>query len=159
MDGLPCPYSNLGPTVIQMRGQGALPGPVLSHHVRVVGGTLLGETQPPVLDACGGTDCLSTCIIDFYIEHVTFYHGSFTLCGESYGACMCIPDRVITTDSDGMGPCTRVYVVGCMWASVVVPYRRQVMSAPVPKAPALDILIRRVKAPECDGWTLGSLPD
>jgi hypothetical protein len=37
---------------------------------------------------------------------------------------MCIADRVITMDSDGTGPCTRVHVVGCAWASVAVPYRR-----------------------------------
>jgi hypothetical protein len=151
------PYSDLGPTVIHMRGQGALPGPILSHHVRVVGGTLLGDTQPPVLDACGGTDCLSTCIIDFYIEHVAFYHGLFTLCGECYSVCMSVTDRVITTDSDGTGPCTRVYDVGCVWASVVVPYHHQVMSAPVPEAAVLAILIRRVKAPEWDGWMPGSV--
>jgi hypothetical protein len=27
-------------------------------------------------------------------------------------------------DSDVTGPCTRLYAVGCTWASVVVPYRR-----------------------------------
>jgi hypothetical protein len=74
--------------------------------VRVVGGTLLEDTQPSALDHCGGIEYLSTCNIDFYIEHVAFYHGPLTLCGECYGACMCIPDRVITTDSDGMGPYT-----------------------------------------------------
>jgi hypothetical protein len=66
--------------------------------VRVVGGILLGDTQPPALDTCGDINCLSTCIIDFYIEHVAFYHGLLTLCGECYGAYMCILDRVITTD-------------------------------------------------------------
>jgi hypothetical protein len=54
--------------------------------MRVVGGSLLGDTQPLDLDACGGMDCLSTCIIDFYIEHVAFYHGLLTLCGERYVA-------------------------------------------------------------------------
>jgi hypothetical protein len=57
-----------------------------------------------------------------------------------------------------MGPCTRVYVVGCMWASVVVPYPGQVMSAPVPEATVLAMLICRVKALEWDGWTPRSLP-
>jgi hypothetical protein len=86
------PYSNLGPTVTQIRGQGALLGSILSHHLRVVDDTLLGDTQLLALDACGGVDCLSTCIIDFYIARVAFYHGPLTLCGECYGACMCIPD-------------------------------------------------------------------
>jgi hypothetical protein len=113
-------YSNLGPTIIQIRRQGALPGSILSRRVRVVGSTLLGDTQPPALDACGGIDCPSTCIIDFYIEHVAFYHGPLTLCGECYSACMCISDQVITTDSDGMGSCTRVYVVGCVWSCLIV---------------------------------------
>jgi hypothetical protein len=40
------PYSNLGPAVFQIRGQGALPGSVLSCHVRTVGGALLGDLQP-----------------------------------------------------------------------------------------------------------------
>jgi hypothetical protein len=26
----------------------------------------------PVLDACGGVNCLGTCIIDFYIERMDF---------------------------------------------------------------------------------------
>jgi hypothetical protein len=28
--------------------------------------------QPPVLDVCGGIDCLGSCIIDLYIEHMDF---------------------------------------------------------------------------------------
>jgi hypothetical protein len=76
------PYSDLGPIVIQIRRQGALSGSVLSCHVRVVSGTLLGDTQPWALDACGVIDCPSTCIIYFYIEHVAFYHGPLILCGE-----------------------------------------------------------------------------
>jgi hypothetical protein len=40
------PYSDLGPAVIQIKGQGALPDSVLSHHVRMVGDALLGGTQP-----------------------------------------------------------------------------------------------------------------
>jgi hypothetical protein len=46
---------------------------------------LLGDTPPLALDACGGIDCLRTCIIDFCIECVAFYHGMPTLCGERYG--------------------------------------------------------------------------
>jgi hypothetical protein len=49
---------------------------------------------------------LTTCITNFYIEYVAFYHGMFTLCGRGggcYSAYMCIPDRVTITDSDGMG--------------------------------------------------------
>jgi hypothetical protein len=57
----PVPYSNLGPAVIQIRGTGALPGSVLSHHVRMVGDTLLGGTQPPALDACESINCLTSC--------------------------------------------------------------------------------------------------
>jgi hypothetical protein len=86
------PYSDLGLTVIQIRRQGALPGFILSHRVRMVSGTLLRDTQPLALDACGGIDWPSTYIIDFYIGHVAFYHGPLTLCGECNGACMCIPN-------------------------------------------------------------------
>jgi hypothetical protein len=92
MNRLPCPYSDLRPTVTQIREQGTLSGSILSHHLRLVGGTLLGDTQLLALDACGGVDCLSTYTIDFYIAHVAFYHGPLTLCGECYGVCMCIPD-------------------------------------------------------------------
>jgi hypothetical protein len=116
------PYFDQGPVVIQIRGQGALPGSILSHRVRMVGDALLGGTQPLTLDPFETIDCLSTCITDFYIEYVAFYHGTFTLCEGCYGAYMCIPDRVTITDSDGMCPCTRVYDVGCTWVSMIVPH-------------------------------------
>jgi hypothetical protein len=61
-------------------------------------------------------------------------------------------------NSDEMGPCTRVYAVGCVWASTTVPYCRQVMSAPIPEAVVLAMLIRIAEAPEWDGWKLRSLP-
>jgi hypothetical protein len=63
-----------------------------------------GIRNPQALDAHGGIDYQSTYIIDFYIEHVPFYHGPLTLYEECYSACMCIPGRVITMDSDGSGP-------------------------------------------------------
>jgi hypothetical protein len=56
-----------------------------------------------------------------------------------------------------MGPCTRVYAVECVWASVVVPYQCQVMSAPIPEAVMLAMLIRRMEALEWDGSTPRSL--
>jgi hypothetical protein len=129
--GCLAPYSDLG----------ALPVSVLSCRLRVVGGTLIGDTQPPALDACEGIDCLSTYIIDFYIEYAVFYHGLLTLCGECYGACMCLHDRVITMDSDETGHYTRVYATGCPWASAAVTYHQQVMSAPTPEAAVLPMLI------------------
>jgi hypothetical protein len=46
------PYFDLGPALIQIRGQSALPSFVLSRRVSVVSGTLLGDMQPPTLDAC-----------------------------------------------------------------------------------------------------------
>jgi hypothetical protein len=48
--GYLAPYPDLGPAVIQIRGQGALPCSVLSCHMRVVGGTLLGDIQPLVTE-------------------------------------------------------------------------------------------------------------
>jgi hypothetical protein len=42
--GCLAPYSDPRPAVIQIRRQGALPGSVLSHRVRVISGTLLGDT-------------------------------------------------------------------------------------------------------------------
>jgi hypothetical protein len=82
-----------------------------------------GGTQPPTLDACESINCLSSCITDFYIEYAAFYHGMFTLCGGCYDAYMCIPDPDTITDSDGIGPYTRVYAARCAWASAVVPHR------------------------------------
>jgi hypothetical protein len=38
------PYSDQGPTVVQIRGLGALPGSILSCRVRMVGDTLLVHT-------------------------------------------------------------------------------------------------------------------
>jgi hypothetical protein len=151
------PYSNLGPTVVQIRGHGALLGSVLSHHVRMVSDALLEGTQPPTLDACESIDCLTTCITDFYIEYVTFYLGMVTLCRGCYDAYKYIPDGVTITDSDGMGPCIQVYAAGCTWVFATMPHHRQVMSAPTPEATVLAMLIRRMEALEWDGWMPGSL--
>jgi hypothetical protein len=51
-----------------------------------------GGYATPTLDACGGIDCLSTCITDFYIEYVALYYGTLTLYGKCYGTYVCIPD-------------------------------------------------------------------
>jgi hypothetical protein len=61
-------------------------------------------------------------------------------------------------DSDGTGPYTPVYAAGCAWASVAMPYHHQVMSAPILEVVVLAMVIQRVKAPEWDCWTSGSLP-
>jgi hypothetical protein len=66
------PYSVLGPMVVQIMGQGAIAGSVLSCHVRMVGDALLGGTQPLTLDICESIDYLSTCITNFYIEYAAF---------------------------------------------------------------------------------------
>jgi hypothetical protein len=42
----------------------------------------------------------------------SFTGGAFTLCGECYGMYPYIPDRVIITVGDEMGPCSRVYAIG-----------------------------------------------
>jgi hypothetical protein len=115
------PYSDLCPTVIQMRGQGVLPGVILSRLAGLGGDALLGDTQPPALDTCGGVDCLDTCIIDFDTEHIDFYQGLHTSCWNYYGAYTCIPDRVTIIDSDGTGPRTRVYAIRRAWAHVDMP--------------------------------------
>jgi hypothetical protein len=75
------PYSDMGPMIVQIRGQGALPISVLSHCNIMVGDALLGGMQPPTLDASESIDCLSTSITDFYIVYVAFYHGTFTFVG------------------------------------------------------------------------------
>jgi hypothetical protein len=109
MDGLTCPHSDLS----HRARLGFLPGAALCHRTRVGSGALLGDTQPAALDTCGGVDCLVTCIIDFYIERMTFYQGMFTLRWNCYGAYAHIPGRATITDSDGKGSCTHGYVVRC----------------------------------------------
>jgi hypothetical protein len=101
-----------------------LPGVVLSHRVGLGGGTLLGDTQPPALDACGGADCLDIYIIDFYTKCMAFYQGMYTSHWNYYGAYACIPSRVTITNSDGMGHRARVFVVRRAWAPVAMPYLR-----------------------------------
>jgi hypothetical protein len=123
MDGLPCPYSNLGHKVIQIGRQGVLPDSVLSHCVIVVGGTLLGDTQPQASDGCGGIDCLSTYITDFYIEHVAFYHTPLTLCGECYGACMCILIKLLLRTVKGRVPALLYMLLGArglLWPCLII---------------------------------------
>jgi hypothetical protein len=56
-----------------------------------------------------------------------------TLHWNYYDVYVCITGRVTITDSDGMGPCTRVYAIRRVWAPTVMPYLRQVMSASVPQ--------------------------
>jgi hypothetical protein len=54
VDGLACLMHRPTAYGRQMRGHGFLPGVVLSHHVAKGSGALLGDTQPPSLDICGG---------------------------------------------------------------------------------------------------------
>jgi hypothetical protein len=56
----------------QMRGQGFLPGTVLSHRATMGSGALLGDAKPPGLDICKGVDRLGICVIEFYMEHIAF---------------------------------------------------------------------------------------
>jgi hypothetical protein len=112
-----------------MRGHGFLPCVVLSRHVGLGGVTLLGDTRPPTLDACGDANFLDTSIIDFDIECMALYQGMLALHWNYYGAYACIPGRVTITDSDGMGPRTQVYAARHAWAPVAVPYLHQVMNA------------------------------
>jgi hypothetical protein len=44
----------------------------LSHRAAVGGGALMGDAKPPILDIYGGADCLGTCAIEFYMEHIAF---------------------------------------------------------------------------------------
>jgi hypothetical protein len=52
VDGLACPLYHSTAYNCQMRGHGFLPGTVLSRHVAVGGGALLGDAKPPGLDNC-----------------------------------------------------------------------------------------------------------
>jgi hypothetical protein len=76
--------------------------------------------QPPALDACGSIDSLSMML--FNVECSPYTGG-----GGCYGMYVHIPDRVISMDGDGIGPCTQVHAVGCSPDSVCL-YRRRVMN-------------------------------
>jgi hypothetical protein len=65
-----------------------------------------------------------------------------------------IPDRVIITVGDEIGPCSRVYAVGYAGFSVC-----QAMSVPSFRAAVLAMLNQKVEASEGDGWSIGSLLD
>jgi hypothetical protein len=56
----------------QTRGQGFLPGTILSHRAAAGGGALLGDAEPPSLEICECVDHLGTYIIEFYTEHIAF---------------------------------------------------------------------------------------
>jgi hypothetical protein len=51
-----------------------------------------------------------------------FYQGRIALRWTYYDAYACIPGQVTISDSNGTGPCTRVYAIKCAWAPVVIPY-------------------------------------
>jgi hypothetical protein len=72
VDGPACPLHCPTARSHQTRGQGFLPGIVLSRHAAVGGGALLGDTQPLVWGSCRDVDCLGTCITDFYIGCMVF---------------------------------------------------------------------------------------
>jgi hypothetical protein len=72
VDGVACPLYYPMACSRQTRGQGFLPGAVLSRRATVDNGALLGHASQPDLDVCGGADRLGTYVIEFYIERVAF---------------------------------------------------------------------------------------
>jgi hypothetical protein len=85
----------------------------------VGGGALLEDTQPPDMDICGCADCLSTCVIEFYIERVVF----IMICLPYVGIIMaCILGRATISDSDGTDFSTRVYAIRCVWPPTAASY-------------------------------------
>jgi hypothetical protein len=70
------------------------------------------------------------------MEHVALHGGAFTLCAKCYGMHAYIPDLVIVTVSDEMGPCSQVYVVRYAGFSIC-----QAMSAPAFGATVMAMLI------------------
>jgi hypothetical protein len=51
-----------------------------------------------------------------------FYQGMFALRWNYYYAYACVPGQVTITDSDGMGPRTRVYAVRRTCAPAAMPH-------------------------------------
>jgi hypothetical protein len=71
-DGLACLLHCPTACSHQTMGQDFLPGTVFFRLAAAGGGTLLGDTKPSRFDICEGVDCLGTCVIEFYTEHITF---------------------------------------------------------------------------------------
>jgi hypothetical protein len=80
------------------------------------------NTKALGLDIYGGVDCVGTCVIEFYIDHIVFYLDTLTLRWKHYGVYACIPSRAIISDSDGTSPSTRVYAVRCASAPAAMSY-------------------------------------
>jgi hypothetical protein len=55
-----------------MRGQGFLPGTVLSRPTAATGGAFLGDAKPPGLDIYEGVGRLGTYVIEFYMKRIAF---------------------------------------------------------------------------------------
>jgi hypothetical protein len=75
-----------------------------------------------------------------------FTGGAFSLYRECYGRHAYIPDQVIITVDDEMGPYSRVYAVGHACLSVC-----QVMSIPTFGTAVLAMLIQKVEVPKGGG--------
>jgi hypothetical protein len=104
VDGLAYPLHRPMTSSCQMRGQGLLPGIVLSHHYSGQW-SLSGDVKPPRLH---GVYC--------------FYQDLFTLCQNHYGVYACTPSRDTIPDSDRMDPSTQVSAVRCAWAPATASY-------------------------------------
>jgi hypothetical protein len=76
-----------------------------------------GGYATPGIGCLWNVDYLGTCITDWYIGCVAFYHGILTLWWNCCGAYVCIAGQVTTIDNIGTDTHTRAYVVGCTWAS------------------------------------------
>jgi hypothetical protein len=122
VDGLAYPLYHPTACSHQTRGQGFLPGVVLSHHVAVDDDASLGNAKSPGLDICGGNDRLGTCVIEFYMECIAFTRICVPYVLNHYYVYACIPRQAAILDGDGMDPSTRVYVVRCAWAPATTSY-------------------------------------
>jgi hypothetical protein len=122
VDGLAYPLHRPTTYNHQTRGHSFLSAVVLSHHVVVGGGALLGVAKPPGLDICGGIDHLGTCVNRVLHRAHCFYQDMFTLCWNHYGVYACIPSWAAISDGDGMNLSTRVYAIRYAWALVDTSY-------------------------------------
>jgi hypothetical protein len=98
----------------QMRGQGLLSGTVLSSHVAMSGGALLGDVKLSGLDICGGIDRLGTCVIEFYTKSIAFtriclpYVGIIMVC--MHVSLVELPFQKVMDGSQHLSVCYKVCV-------------------------------------------------
>jgi hypothetical protein len=121
VDGLACPWTVLRSAVIRRGARAscqALSCPVMQQRTVV---PYWGMWCPELgyLWRCWPSGYLCLRVLH---RACCFYQDRFTISWNHYDVYACIPGRATLSDSDGMGPSTRVYAVRCAWVPATTSY-------------------------------------